>query len=56
MPHLREDRNTYLRDRLTVARPVDGYRARLSPEILDGLRLAFEDDNKIVGSDCLPRR
>ena len=37
-----------------MARPVDGYRARLSPEILDDLRLAFKDDNKIVGAIAFP--
>jgi hypothetical protein len=29
---------------------VDGYRARFSLEILDDLRLAFEDDDEVVGA------
>jgi hypothetical protein len=33
---------------------VDGYRARLPPEILDDLYLAFEDDNKVVGAIAFP--
>jgi predicted N-acetyltransferase YhbS len=35
---------------------VDGYRARLSPEILDDLRLAFEDDNEVVGAVAFPEK
>jgi hypothetical protein len=35
---------------------VDGYRARLSPEILDDLRLTFEDDDEVVGAVAFPEK
>ncbi len=36
-----------------AARTVDGYRAYLSGEVLDGLNLTLEDDDEVVGAILL---